>query len=58
MLLVKLHDNTFSLGGRGTEVEFCFLCHALRVFCSFHLSCDYCIIVLTMAINRACHRKL
>ena len=37
MLLVKLHDNTFSLGGRGTQVEFCFLCHALRVFCSFHL---------------------
>lgn len=32
MLIVKLGDETFVLGGRGIDIEFCFLCHALRVF--------------------------
>ena len=31
MLIVKPGDETFVLGGRGVDVEFCFLCHALRV---------------------------
>ena len=32
MLLEKFKDENFVLAGRGTEIEFCFLCHALRVF--------------------------
>ena len=32
MLIVKLGDETFVFGGRGIDIEFCFLCHALPVF--------------------------
>ena len=32
MLLEKFKDENFVLAGRGIEIEFCFLCHALRVF--------------------------
>lgn len=33
MLLVKVDDESFVLAGRGSyNIEFCFLCHALRVF--------------------------
>ena len=31
MLLVKVDDESFVLAGRGSDIEFCFLCHALRV---------------------------
>ena len=31
LLLVKKDDEEFVLGGRGVDVEFCFLCDAIRV---------------------------
>ena len=31
LLLVKEDDEDFSLGGKGLEVEFCFICQAIRV---------------------------
>lgn len=31
LLLVKKDDEEFTLGGRGVDVEFCFLCDAIRV---------------------------
>ena len=31
LLLVKKDDDEFVLGGRGVDVEFCFLCDAIRV---------------------------
>lgn len=31
LLLVKKDDEEFALGGRGVDVEFCFLCDAIRV---------------------------
>jgi len=30
-LLVKDDDETFELGGNGLDVEFCFICKAIRV---------------------------
>ena len=35
MLLIKVDDESFVLAGRGCDIEFCFLCHALRVLISF-----------------------
>ena len=32
MLLEKFKDESFVLASRGIEIEFFFLCHALRVF--------------------------
>ena len=31
LLLVKKDDDEFVLGGRGVDVEFCFLCDEIRV---------------------------
>lgn len=31
MLILKPGDETFVLGGRGVDVDFRFLCHALQV---------------------------
>ena len=31
LLLLKKDDEEFVLGGRGVDVEFCFLCDAIRV---------------------------
>ena len=31
LLVVKKADEEFVLGGRGVDVEFCFLCDAIRV---------------------------
>ena len=31
LLLVKKGDLDFQLGGRGVDVEFCFICNAIRV---------------------------
>lgn len=36
LFLEKLHDENFVLAGRGIEIEFCFLCHALRVCAVTH----------------------
>lgn len=35
MLLIKVDDESFVLAGRGCDIEFCFLWHALRVLISF-----------------------
>lgn len=31
ILLVKINDQNFVLGGRGIQIEFCVFCRALRV---------------------------
>ena len=32
LLIEKRNDENFVLAGSGIEIEFCFLCHVLRVF--------------------------
>ena len=41
LLLVKKEDKEFVLGGRGVDVEFCFLCNAIRVYILLSTLCPH-----------------
>ena len=41
LLIEKPGDENFVLAGSGLEIEFCFLCHALRVLEDIHLICYF-----------------
>ena len=40
LLIEKPSDENFVLAGSGLEIEFCFLCHALRVLEDIHVLID------------------